>query len=359
MKRKLSWLVLVAVCLAILPLSGCIKPYQQEMSKIVMPHETAFYVPLEGDVDQQKKMDSVAAFEEGKVASKRIIIPTRWNKTGRLPNSGEWIQTARLVVTDRSVVTRHWTSEASSGTNPSNQSIPMESRDSIPFNAPFACSAYVPENMAATFLYWYPGKSSLASVMDNEVRNKIQECGTEFAGQYALNELRSKKKEMNEHARAIVIPFFKERGIVITVLGLAGGYEYRNPEIQTAIDNIFIAQQEKNIESAKLKAMEKREARMTGDGQAEAARARTVAQGNANATKTLGEAKGESEALVGSAQADAIKQILTALEQATSPVFVDYLWLQVEEDKVDKWDGNVPLLMSGQSNVPGVSSDRQ
>ena len=94
--------------------SGCgvIKPYNKPDVVVIEPNETAFVIPLEGaSKSNQASFDSIEFLNEAKVATKRIEVAKRWLKTGRLPASGEYIPTARVITVSRTPVTREWKPE--------------------------------------------------------------------------------------------------------------------------------------------------------------------------------------------------------------------------------------------------------
>src|SRR5439155_22510679 len=61
-----------------------------------------------------------------------------------------------------------------------DRAIWIESGDSVGFSMGFACTAFIPEEQAAKFLYWYP-IGSLAEVLDHELRGRIQPSAAEVA----------------------------------------------------------------------------------------------------------------------------------------------------------------------------------
>ena len=71
-------------------------------------------------------------------------------------------------------ITREWTADSSSGTTQKDQAIWVESADSVGFSIGFSCTAMIQEGDTSKFLYQYTSKD-LASVMDTEIRAKIQE----------------------------------------------------------------------------------------------------------------------------------------------------------------------------------------
>ena len=64
----------------------------------------------------------------------------------------------------------------------------------------FTCTAFIPEEQAARFLYWYPS-GSLHETMDTEIRARIQQVSAEVAAKYPLDELRARKQEIMDAVR--------------------------------------------------------------------------------------------------------------------------------------------------------------
>ncbi|MGN6625877.1 MAG: SPFH domain-containing protein, partial [Tepidisphaeraceae bacterium] len=232
---------------------GCWRPYDTPEYENVDTAETAFVVPLEGDSGDQSKFQSESFLQEHKVAAKRVQIVHRWNQTGRLPGTGEWIPEVRLIKVNRSPITREWTAEDRNGSVAKDQAIWVESADSVGFSIGFTATAHITEENAARFLYWYPA-GSLADVMDHEIRGRVQQTAAEVAAKYPLDELRGKKQEIIDSVRKDVTAFFAGRGITITTVGMFGGMTYENPKIQQALDEVFIAQQLKDVALAKFDA---------------------------------------------------------------------------------------------------------
>lgn len=324
--------------LMVLMLTGC-KPYDEPEYISVDTSETAYLIPLEQN-SESKKLESPGAYDDLRVSSRRVQIPHRWNKTGRAPWTGQWIGTVRLVTVNRTTVTEEWRS----GEN--DQAIWVESADSIGFSIGFNCSANISEPNASTFLYNYPasptseGTSRLRIVMESEIRNKIQEVAADFAAEYTLDLLRAQKNEMISRIRNEVIPFFEEKGISITTIGMFDGFTYENAQIQTSIDNVFVAQQEKNKEAALLEAMEDKQERLRLEGAAIANQNREEAQGEADAVLIRAQAEADSITLVNEATLAAQDNVL----------FLQVKMLEVELERIRTWDGSVPNMMFGGDN---------
>lgn len=308
--------------LATLVTPGC-RPYDRPEFEEIDTSETGFLIPLEGNTSDQLAFESEGYLENRKVATKRVQIVHRWVQTGRLYWVGEWMDMVRLVKVDRSPVTREWTADATSGTSSRNQAIWIESKDSVGFSVGFNCTAFIQEPDTAKFLYMYRSKS-LADMMDTEIRARIQSVAAEVAAKYDLDVLRSRKQEIIDEVRKDVTPFFAQRGINITTIGMFGGFTYQNPKIQNAIDETFVAQQLKVISQAKYDAQAKENERRVLEAKAKADQARAVAEG----------------------QADAIRRVAEATRQAKSdPLFIVLKQLEIEHDRIERWDGHYPTYL--------------
>jgi hypothetical protein len=338
-KTRQNWPQLVLMtAIPLLGLSGCIRPFDTPEYSEIDTSETGFLIPLEGNTGVQAKFQSEEYLRELKVAAKRVQLTHRWSQEGRLPNDGHWIPTVRLIKVNRSPVTREWTAENGTGTAARNQAIWVESNDSVGFSMGFTCTAFIPEEQAAKFLYWYPS-GSLASVMDTEVRGRIQQVAAEIAAKYPLDSLRARKQEISDAVEKDITGFFALRGVVITTIGMFGGMTYENGEIQKAIDNTVIAQQLKVVNQAKFEAQQRENDRVELEANAVAERARRIAAGQADAKK-----------IGATAEAQAIRDVNKALAEAgQNPLLIQLRSLEVERARVDRWNGEYPgyLLQTG------------
>ena len=337
------------VTLVLLPalLSGCMKAYDKPEYVEIDTSETGFLIPLEGDGTQQAKFQSEDYLKQRKVAAKRVQILHRWSQEGRISNNGKWIPTVRLVKVNRSPITRDWMSgNDSQGGNrrpsQSDKAIWIESADSVGFSMGFNCTAFISEEDAAKFLYWYPS-GSLTEVMDREIRGRIQQVAAEVAAKYPLDTLRSKKQEISDAVKKDVTAFFSTRGITVTTVGMFGGMTYENPAIQKSIDETFIAQQLKVVSEAKFEAQKKENERIELEANATAEKARREAQGQADARTTAAKAEAEAIHVINAA----------AQEAANNPLLLQLKSLEVEKARVEKWDGRYPQWWMAGANGSG------
>lgn len=305
--------------------TGCWKKYDKPQYEEAGASQTAFVIPLEGDMGKQMKFDSESAVKQFQVAEKRIQITHRWNQTGRMKKTGEWIPNVRLILVDRKPETREWTAEKDTGTVNKDQGIWAESLDSVGFSTGFSITAMIEEKDAALFLYRYSGKP-LKEIMDEEVRARVQAVFADSAAKYDMSELRSKKIEICQVIREDVIPFFKLRGITITTIGMFGGFTYENSEIQKAIDGVFIAQREKEVTLAMFQAQNDKNNKILAEADAFA---------EAERRKAKGVADGKAELLK------------VAEKAAQSPAFLQLEMLKVEIARIEKWNGQYPMYYLG------------
>jgi cell division septum initiation protein DivIVA len=226
--------------------------------------------------------------------------------------------------------------ESTSGTAAKNQAIWIESADSVGFSMGFTCTAFIPEEQAARFLYWYP-TGSLAHVMDTEVRGRMQQVAAEVAARYRLDALREKKQEISDAVKKDITAFFAQRGVVITTVGMFGGMTYENGEIQKSIDNTVIAQQLKVVNQARFEAQQRDNDRVELEANAVAERARRIAAGDADAKK-----------IAALAEAQSIREVNKALAEARqNPLLYQLRSLEVERARVDRWNGQYPGYFVG------------
>ncbi|MDD5381878.1 MAG: hypothetical protein PHG53_09630 [Phycisphaerae bacterium] len=314
-------------------LTGCPKPYDKEEFVEVKNNETAFVIPLENKTDLQQKMQSVESLQKMQVATKRIQISHRWQKTGRFNRNGNWIPNIVVIKVDRTPVTREWTVNETTGTTGKNEAIWVESQDSIGFSTGFTCTAYVQEKDAATFLYWYP-TGSLATVMDLEVRGKIQKVVQQVAAGYKMDELRNIKNTISDAVVKEITEFFTQRGITVQNIGMFGGFEYENKDIQKAIDDVFVSQQQKNVALALKQAQDDKNKVIVMAADAEA---------QARIKRAEGEAKG-------------IQLVADAAAKANSnPAFIKLKELENQAKWIDKWQGLLPQnLWTTGNNPPNI-----
>jgi len=231
-------------------ITGCIKPPRVEMIRTIETNETAFLVPMEGKTKAgQAQFMSLEYLEDAKVATKRVSLPQREQKIGRFAFQIKWIPTMKVIKVDRTPVTREWTSDDKTGTSKVDQAIWVESKDSIGFAIGVNITALITEDNAATFLYYYAGKP-LSNVIDENIRGLITAVLSREFGNRDLTKCKIDKKEISSVVLSEAKESFSKKGITIENLGLVGGLTYEDKEIQTAINEAYVA--EMDIKKAEM-----------------------------------------------------------------------------------------------------------
>lgn len=297
MKKLIAIILTMIMCSTMF--AGCVKPYDKPEFVTIEPHQTAFLIPLIGDTSNQASFESEEMLREAKIAAKEIQIPHRWVQTGRFHWKGEYRDTMALIVVDRSPVTREWSSSKDVGTSAVNQAIYAESAESIGFSAGMNCSAQIySEDDAAKFLYCYNNKP-LSEIMDTEIRARVESKFVEECACRTLNDILIEKDTIMATVREDVETYFSARGITITVLGMKDGLEYDDATIQSSINDKF---------SSEMK---------------------------------LTTQENENQRII--SEAEAIAEANRILSESLTDEVLRQMWLE-------KWDGKLPEVMTGEEN---------
>lgn len=307
--KKLITLLLVIVMTCTL-FTGCRKPYDTPEFVTIEASQTAFLIPLVGDSTTQSAFESEELLIEAKVATKEIQIPHRWVQTGRKHWMGDWKPSATLIVVERKPVSRSWESGDSTATS-ANKAIFGETSDQIGIYVGMNCTAMIEEKDAAKFLYRY-NNTPLETVIDTDIKKLVEDRFNIETAKYTSTELGAKKGEIMEAVKEYVVPYFKEYGITITVLGMKEGVSYENDEIQKAIDAKFASEQELVIQQNKNEA--------------------ALAKAEADATATIMAAEAQAKAN-------------SLLSESMTPALLEKMYYE-------KWDGKLPYIYGGDGMTP-------
>ena len=312
MKMKKLIALLLVLIMTCTMFTGCRKPYDKPEFVTIEASQTAFLIPLVGDTTTQSAFESEELLAEAKVATKEIQIPHRWVQMGRRHWYGEWKPSATLIVVERKPVSRSWESGDSAAAS-SNRAIFGETADQIGIYVGMNCTAMIEEKDAAKFLYRY-NNTPLEIVIDTDIKKLVEDRFNVETTKYTSTELGATKGEIMEAVKNYVIPYFKEYGITITVLGMKEGVSYENDKIQKAIDEKFASEQE------------------------------LVIQQNKN------------EAAIAKAEADAKAKIMDAEAQAkANALLTESLTPELlEKMYYEKWDGKLPYIYGGDGMTPIV-----
>ena len=251
-----------AALLLVTLVSGC-SPYKVEQFIEIEDHETAFLVPMEGGKDQQEALNSKEFLEKNFLSIKRVSLPLRAKKTGRMPWDIEWIPTARVVKTSRTPGHREWTA---------SMSLTAQSSEGTKFRVDSVIAAGVLEEDAALFRSNYKDVP-LSQILDTNVRGFAQGKVAELFGNLPLEEAQRKKVDIFDAAEAAVKDEFRKFGLTVMYFGNRGGLYYVNKKVQDSIDQKFLEAVRQQIETKKLVAQQIRNqtTRETAEAQAKAA----------------------------------------------------------------------------------------
>lgn len=236
----------------------------------ILPNESAFFIPDVGDnKSSQASFGSEEYLNAKKIAAKRFEIPH-----AKLSNSGLWsnyyVPAGRLIVVDRTPVSREWVKQPHRGSDKSDQSFPCQSSEGLDITVGVAIGASVFEENAAKFLFRfgvnpptgdrndpnvvftsvYQGKS-LAQVMDGPVRSRVQSLVCDEMTSRSLDENNKQAAKIMEGIQKKVEVYMISVGISLDFIGWADTFEF-SKEVQAAVDRRYIASQD--IEVAKAMA---------------------------------------------------------------------------------------------------------
>lgn len=322
------------------------QPYEEPVFVEANTSDTVFVVPMQ-ETSSQETFNSIQFLQKSMVATKRIRVGREWVQTGRKwflgvgPYSGYYQPSVKVIKVDRSPVNVRWHGD--------HNGIWVESKDSVGFSTGIEITARIlTEEDAAMFLYNYPGVNinekkegdsvvahiavaNLSDVLNREVRVMVQKIFAREAAKNNMDELRGMKNEVIQAIETEIVPYFKERGIDITAVGQFDGYTYQDPNIQTAINKVFQAQQDKQVAIAEAEAAQERKLALQLLGEGEAGKTLAIAQGRAEGVKV---------------EADAEAYKVGQLEKAQE-FYLQSRKMDIQERWLETWDGKLPHYLLG------------
>jgi hypothetical protein len=233
---------------------------------MVLPNESAFWLPDVGNnKDSQVRFGSEDYYAANKIAAKRFDVTTHV----KLPNSGlfanKYVSPGRLIKVDRSPTTREWVKASHRGTGKGDESFPCQSKEGLDVNTGVAVGTYVTEEQAPKFLYHfgvntpkgdpndpnvaftsvYYGKS-LAQVMDEKIRNKVQAMVCDQMTKHTLDDANEHASDIMADIQKNVGAYLDSVGITLDFIGWADTFEFSDG-VQASIDRRYIANKDKTI----------------------------------------------------------------------------------------------------------------
>lgn len=347
--RVLSLMFISTIFSSLIGCSLVMQPFEEPVFVEANTSDTVFVVPMQ-ETSQQESFNSVNFLEKSMVATKRIRVNREWVQTSRKwffgigPYVGYYQPTVKVIKVDRSPVNVKWHGDTNG--------IWVESKDSVGFSTGVEITARIlTEQDAAMFLYNYPGVNvneqlqgesvvahvavaNLSDVLNREVRVMVQKIFAREAAKNNMDELRGMKNEVITAIETEIVPYFKERGIDITTVGQFDGYTYQDGNIQTAINKVFQAQQDKQVAIAEAEAAQERKLALQLLGEGEAGKTLAIAQGRAEGVKV---------------EADAEAYKVTQLEKSQQ-FYLQSRDLDIREKWLEIWDGKLPHYLMGNSD---------
>jgi hypothetical protein len=217
-----------------------------------------------------------------------------------------------------------------------NEAIWVMTSDQVEFSTGWTIIARIQSrDDAIKFLSNYPN-GALTTVLDTEVRGKLQAVFGLEVTDLPMEELRKNATPHVQKSEKEVIDFFAKRGITITNLGIQGGFVYKDQSIQKKMVEVFNAEQERSIRKAESDAQRERNNQI-----------QLAADAEAKALLTKKKAEADGVKLVADAKAYEMKQ---AAER--SDLYLGLKILEISRSRVEKWDGRFPYYFMSPAGSP-------
>lgn len=263
LKKLIAGIMCLTVCALAMPDAANAYYAKTDYTEVVeiLPNQTAFLIPEVGENKKdQASFMSVDYLNANKAAMKRITIP-HVKLVGSSMIADTYVPAARLLIIDRTPSTREWVTATERGTGTKDEGFRFESAESINIETGIVISAFVKEEDAAKFVYWFGAKKladgavmtdeqrfasviearSLAEVIDDNVRRKVQSVLAREFGKYSLVDAAAHKADIISIVDKEVKDTFLPMGITVSYVGYAEGLTY-DKEIQASINSVFLAQ---------------------------------------------------------------------------------------------------------------------
>jgi hypothetical protein len=270
--NKIRSAILVFSALLLAPHDAHAYRASSDYSELLMarPSWTVFLIPMMGDnVTNQKQLEGEEFYKAKKVSAKYVIIPH-----GKLSGTGAFvndvINTSTAVVVDHQPYARVYSPSIHRGTSLRDEGIHCETKNSHNITTGIGIGVVIKEEDAAKYVYHFNadmnnpiptsqsegdnGKDktfisavaakALPDVMDNFGFRIIQ---TTMCDQYASRTTDAaieEKDKIISKAREEVTKALGEMGITVITFGFAEP-QTLSPAIQTAIDDVYVAQKQK------------------------------------------------------------------------------------------------------------------
>lgn len=308
---------------------------------IVEPNETAFAVANDSDTAGAQVDRSQSYWVDKLDLRTNIPVSRSWRNTGGFLNlEGIWVPSVTVITVSTMEVSREWNrvnvADDPNTTVREDDSygvFGVESIDSQGISIGAVITARVlPENAALYLANFgtvetteqFPTEKqgrSLGDVLDGIVRDRLQQILDREYGMRTINDAQNNKAVIWDIARDELSEYAITQGISILVLGGLDGLVYDNNEIQMAIDQSYIREEQQN-------------AAVAGATQTAIYNGALIGSSNAAATATV---------IAGRAAADVQRMQAQALAENPDSVYLE---------AVRRWNGILPQIMDSDSVLP-------
>lgn len=236
----------------------------------ILPNESAFFIPdAGGNKESQAAFGSEQYLRDNKIPAKRFLVPhAKLPATGGYFESDYYVPSGRLIIVDRTPVTREWVDAGDRGTAAAKQGFPCQSKEGLDVTVGIAIGTSVMEENSPRFLYRfgvnppqgdrskpeviftsvYYGKS-LSQVMDTTVRNKVQSLVCMQIASHTLDEDNEQAAGIMKAIEADTKAYLTDMGITLDFIGWADTFTFGN-KVQDAIDRRYVAEKDAKIAAA-------------------------------------------------------------------------------------------------------------
>lgn len=242
---KLRVLSLGIIGATTLLLTGC-GPPQVEKSDKAGANEVGIVYTLEGDVMSNQAQLDPRQLDPEMVQGRLVIHPQRKRKTGFWWQwwRYDWLPTQKMVKISLLPVSRKWTPDSTTGTSNKDDTIRVESSNSIGVRL----GVTIQTGIADTTKYAYHfADKPLSEVTDQIIWGRAQRTASDYFGSIHIDELRGELGNGREVVKTDLDKFCDTYGIEVVTFGWFGGIAYdparpmndqerANPELLAELD---------------------------------------------------------------------------------------------------------------------------
>ncbi len=221
-----------------------------------------------------------------------------------------------------------------------DNSITFQSKEGLDVDADFGISySIVPDSVSAIFQKWRRGIDEITNIF---LRNMVRDALNVEASRMPIESIYGiHKRDLLARVDSLVSIQTEQHGIIIDRIYTIG--EFRLPTvIEHAINSKLEANQKAQQAQNEVKEVEAEANKKIAKSKGEAESRVIEATAQASVIKIQAQAEADAQRVQADAQAEANRKISESL----SPLLIEYR-------KIDKWEGKVPQVTSG--NIPFIN----